>query len=561
MDRSGKIVDEEDAVGCKVTHDLLKPEMCIVMDEVGGNTSQKGDGNIGGELKVCAQGMVPQQKINTRDKHWTLLGVTSLRGDPVMCVIIFAGKRENTLTETGMDIFVDAEGDPSDHDYFEKNSGFGKQFPGGPTCEFQGKEVPCLCRWSEKGSVTSAILVDILATLDHYEIFDRSNGAKQFLLLDGHGSRLETPFLSYINYIAHEWVVCIGVPYGTLLWQVGDSSQQNGAYNMALARIKKSIIEKKEERMMPLMIIEPHEIVIMVNYAWSCSFARTNHNKEAILHRGWSPLNRKIILDKTISATMTDAEKTNENNSGDVTVPYHVLNTVLDLSEPTVLYDPKFTQSQSTENETLTIFLSGTAAWCLQSILRDADLHKAQEKIRQQRCKGQSLKDRIKEGKKVTDGKLFLAGSCRLGKTVFDVVRESKEKHQQALKEKQNKAYDTYQKKVEKAEALKAQGKPNQSLTNDELKILLAPLKRRGDGAMPTKKEMLLQKLMEWGNRGMLPPPAVEAPTPAFQMMDVDEFSESEENMDDVLETMTEAQECADSLLCLYDSTRSTVTV
>ena len=141
----------------------------------------------------------------------------------------------------------------------------------------------------------------------------------------------------------------------------------------------------------------------------------------------------------------------------------------------------------------------------------------------------------------------------------MDVVRESKEKHQQALKEKKNKAYDTYQKKVEKAEALKAQGKPIQSLTNDELKILLAPLKRRGDGAMPTKKEMLLQKLMKWGNRGMLPPPAVEAPTPVFQMMDVDEFSKSEENMDDVLETMTEAQQCADSLLCLYNSTRSTV--
>ena len=33
---------------CKVTHYLTHPEMCIVMDEVGGNTSQKGDGNIGG---------------------------------------------------------------------------------------------------------------------------------------------------------------------------------------------------------------------------------------------------------------------------------------------------------------------------------------------------------------------------------------------------------------------------------------------------------------------------------------------------------------------------------
>ena len=53
-----------------------------------------------------------------------------------MCVLIFAGKRETQLFENGMDICVDAEGDPSDADYFEMNSGIGQQYPGGPTCEF-----------------------------------------------------------------------------------------------------------------------------------------------------------------------------------------------------------------------------------------------------------------------------------------------------------------------------------------------------------------------------------------------------------------------------------------
>ena len=67
------------------------------MDEVGGNTSQKGDGNNGGELHVCATGMVPQQKTITKDKHFTLLGLTTLNGDPFMCVVIFAGKRETKL--------------------------------------------------------------------------------------------------------------------------------------------------------------------------------------------------------------------------------------------------------------------------------------------------------------------------------------------------------------------------------------------------------------------------------------------------------------------------------
>lgn len=60
MNDYGEEVPEEDATGCKVTHDLTYPEMCIVMDEVGDNISQRGDGNKGGEMYVFAKGMVPQ---------------------------------------------------------------------------------------------------------------------------------------------------------------------------------------------------------------------------------------------------------------------------------------------------------------------------------------------------------------------------------------------------------------------------------------------------------------------------------------------------------------------
>mmetsp|Transcript_25328 Transcript_25328/g.29833 ORF Transcript_25328/g.29833 Transcript_25328/m.29833 type:complete len:154 (+) Transcript_25328:717-1178(+) len=38
MDAKGNLVDEGDAYGCKVTHDIVRPEMCVVADEVGGNT-------------------------------------------------------------------------------------------------------------------------------------------------------------------------------------------------------------------------------------------------------------------------------------------------------------------------------------------------------------------------------------------------------------------------------------------------------------------------------------------------------------------------------------------
>jgi len=106
------------------------------------------------------------------------------------------------------------------------------------SCVFQGKEIPCLTRWSPKGSITAHILIDIVHTLDHLQVFNRSEGQIPFLLLDGHGSRFALDLLQYIMDPLHEWAVCIGVLYGTALWQAGDSSEKNDAYKTALARAK-----------------------------------------------------------------------------------------------------------------------------------------------------------------------------------------------------------------------------------------------------------------------------------------------------------------------------------
>ena len=131
QDYDGNPCLEKDAFGCKVTHNLTHPEMCVVMDEVGGNTSQKGDGHIGGELLVCAKGMIPKKKVNTKDKHFTVLGLTALNGDAIMCVVIFAGIREQAVVDTGMDVFAQQEGEVSDDDFFINNSGKNKKIQGG----------------------------------------------------------------------------------------------------------------------------------------------------------------------------------------------------------------------------------------------------------------------------------------------------------------------------------------------------------------------------------------------------------------------------------------------
>jgi len=91
------------------------------MDEIGSDTSQKGDGAVGGERFVCAAGTTPKEKCSTKFKHWTLLRLTAFDGSPVMCIVIFAGVKRVTLYETGMDQFADIEGLASEDDFFDKN--------------------------------------------------------------------------------------------------------------------------------------------------------------------------------------------------------------------------------------------------------------------------------------------------------------------------------------------------------------------------------------------------------------------------------------------------------
>jgi hypothetical protein len=76
--------------------------------------------------------------------------------------------------------------------------------------------------------------------MDSLNLFDRSEGVRAFLLLDGRHSRIEIPYLDYIHEKDHEWVCCIGVPYGTHIWQVADSPKMNGAFkiNLTVAKLE-----------------------------------------------------------------------------------------------------------------------------------------------------------------------------------------------------------------------------------------------------------------------------------------------------------------------------------
>ena len=246
LDRYGKDCAKNDAFGCKVFHKLIKPDMCICGDEVGGLISMKGDGHVGGQLMLVGKGQVPMKTISTNDKRFTLIGLIAFNGEPVMCILILEGKGPNPSIEAGIDIRISPNGSDSDPDFILKNCGNGKYFPGGPECTFRGKKVPAFVRWHESSSITTDILVQMLQTIDALNLFPRNDGVKPFLLLGGHGSRLQLPFLQYIKTPKDHWIVCIGVPYGTPLWQVGDSKEQNGSFNMVITKAKDHLLEYKE---------------------------------------------------------------------------------------------------------------------------------------------------------------------------------------------------------------------------------------------------------------------------------------------------------------------------
>ncbi len=62
QDRYGSVYPKEDTFGCKITHKLLHPGMCLVGDKVDGNLNLSGDGHCVGQLVLTRSKQVPYIK-------------------------------------------------------------------------------------------------------------------------------------------------------------------------------------------------------------------------------------------------------------------------------------------------------------------------------------------------------------------------------------------------------------------------------------------------------------------------------------------------------------------
>jgi len=324
---------------------------------------------------------------------------------------------------------------------------------------------------------------------------------------------MEFPFLKYINNPKDNWIACIRVPYGTSLWQVGDSKEHNGSFNIAMTKAKESLLQYKEQMSMR-GTLEVTDIIPLINVAWKQSFARVDKNKNAITDRGWNPYNRNILTMPEVRETMTNQEKIDERSSSTIIIhPNNNSNSITSNDSSNITSDTDMS-TQATEIECVSDsidenppqlnFSSGQAAFCLTNIVQQKDLFKARENIKKEKDCGKTVREKLEESKRITAGILFKSGSSRLGKTVYDICQKQVDERVKMEKDKVLEMERKYNKERNEATILLSTGKPLEKMTNEELKTLIRPLKLKDDGAMPTKKKNIIACYHQWKHR---PPP------------------------------------------------------
>ena len=191
---------------------------------------------------------------------------------------------------------------------------------------------------------------------------------------------------------------------------------------------------------------------------------------------------------------MTQKEEENKMlETSDVKITWRNINQVTDLAtNPT--YDTKYSaQNYSPEQVDLNIS-EGTGAWCLDTMVRHKDLMTARERIKGDRDAGKSYEDELREMKRITGGKLFKAGQVRIGKSIFKIHQENRTKEEEDARKKRTKKNQEYSACVAAASTLLASGVNHETkITRKQLKILIAPYKRKEDPAVPSRKADLLE--------------------------------------------------------------------
>jgi hypothetical protein len=150
----------------KTQYSLLNPEYLVMVDEVGENISQKGDGNAGRQNFMVANDMRAQVRNSFKDNHFTVLGFTAANGHPSMCAIIIIAESKlkvtdvtgyNPLSSDGQDICGEEMKVLEEEIHAmkdEHSNGADRMLPFRPTCTLNAAEVPTFVTCSKNGSIS-----------------------------------------------------------------------------------------------------------------------------------------------------------------------------------------------------------------------------------------------------------------------------------------------------------------------------------------------------------------------------------------------------------------------
>jgi hypothetical protein len=478
LDKDNNIVElESEAFGRKTQYLMTDPDYVLFADETGSNTNQKDDGRRGGELFVvpCSDNESCGLTGATTDIHFTVMCFSSATGNPVLAVVILKSEKHvddiPLSLKFGIDITKPADrSGTTKAEIFERNCGEDKMLCGGPKCFHNGKEIPCFIGCSPKASITSQMLADILAYMDKIKLFDRSQGISPFLLIDGHHSRMELPFLNYIFDPLHRWFVCIGVPYGTHVWQVADSAQQNSAFKSKLVEAKRELLKHRplsKERFYGT------DIIPLVNAAWNDSFGNVLSSKKAITERGWNPLNYCLLDNPALQKNEMSEMSTSTSNN----------------NQPSV--DPDTLQ-----------LTEGVPRELLDKIVDHTMMDKARvDGIKKKRATlrdNQTFANDLRDLTRLTSGKIAARGEFALEEKHRNHIRDIIDRDEQEeakRKEKRDKRTIDMNNKFGTAAAKIAR---NEVLHVDDYKALIQYYKKPGDSPMRSKVN---EVKIQWENR------------------------------------------------------------
>ena len=532
MDLEGNVVeDESQAFGYPVTLDITHPENCFHTDETGATTSGKDDGNKAGEKAVVPAGEIPREQVGIQHHHFTLLPISDFTGRLRFLTVIFTGKKLKEIMTLGIDVFAEL-----DEVNWENNFGPGKRYPGLSLFDPEGNEIPVMFAVSKKSSMTGDILhktfkkMDELGLTFHGE--DKDGVYREpLMLIDGHISRLNSGFLVYTNEPDTNWMVILGAPYGTDIWQYHDDTRQNGTFKSAFYDAKSKFVLKKRVNGLPGEV-RTDEIVIVLQPAVMESFMRKDIGRRTNAHRGWNPFNRNTLDHPQILASAPeDVQQERKrvlasrgiNTASNTYVPPSQLN-LLETGSGQLAGGASAIQELARVTETLN-FNGNTAS----DIMTLAQNNKNKSNGRREHMAGdaaagnkvplEELKRRYKEGT-LTTGKVFGKGDGQLGPVVRDeVLRRKAATEAKETTTRRNKRKTLAQDIAAHRKVLVMMKKKGFKWTIPLLKKAIKPLKTKEDGAMPGTRAPLLTLWGKLKNR----------PLPQLSPSDSDDEDELED--------------------------------